>query len=139
MRDSEVAVVGVNHEAIEEAQFLTKFASTVHWITANDIKEDDTDAQDLLACENVRHWKRTKMLTIEGDEKGAGVTSIKVQSCLRRLGQSMCSREVAYINVKFFLTRLVDLQYTNIRTHTRVYTHTHTFTLTPIMHQGTNQ
>jgi len=79
MRDSEVAVVGANLEAIEEAHFLTKFASTVHWITANDIKEDDTHAQDLLACQNVRHWKRTKMLTIEGDVKGGGVTSIKVQ------------------------------------------------------------
>jgi hypothetical protein len=37
-RDSEVAVVGVNQEAIEEAQFLTKFAKTVHWITQADPK-----------------------------------------------------------------------------------------------------
>ena len=40
-RDSEVAVAGVNQEAIEEAQFLTKFAKTVHWITQTDPKADD--------------------------------------------------------------------------------------------------
>merc|ERR1719261_834033 len=36
-RDSEVAVFGITAEAIEEAMFLTKFASTVHWITPTDI------------------------------------------------------------------------------------------------------
>ena len=35
-RDSEVAVVGVGQEAVDEAMFLTKFASTVHWITASE-------------------------------------------------------------------------------------------------------
>ena len=50
-RDSEVAVVGVNTEAVDEAQFLTKFAKTVHWITPNDPKEDDHHAQDLLAVD----------------------------------------------------------------------------------------
>jgi len=43
-RDSEVAVVGTNMEAIEEAEFLTKFASTVHWITQTDPKPDDEHA-----------------------------------------------------------------------------------------------
>merc|ERR1712151_1463705 len=43
-RDSEVAVVGVNQEAIEEAEFLTKFASTVHWITQTDPRADDEHA-----------------------------------------------------------------------------------------------
>ena len=31
-KESEVAVVGTNTEAMEEATFLTKFAKTVHWI-----------------------------------------------------------------------------------------------------------
>ena len=35
-RDRDVAVVGFNQEAIEEAQVLTKFASTVHWVTFKD-------------------------------------------------------------------------------------------------------
>ncbi len=35
-KDREVAVVGTNKEAIEEGQVLTKFASTVHWITSNE-------------------------------------------------------------------------------------------------------
>merc|ERR1712176_607090 len=37
-RGSEVAVYGGTGEAIEEAMFLTKFASTVHFITPTDIK-----------------------------------------------------------------------------------------------------
>merc|ERR1719506_541059 len=64
-QDSEVAVVGVNQEAIEEAQFLTKFASTVHWLTTSDPKADDEPAQDLLAMPNVRHWSQTSLQTIE--------------------------------------------------------------------------
>ena len=46
-RDREVAVVGLNQEAVEEAQFLTKFASKVHWITFKDPKEEDYHAQNL--------------------------------------------------------------------------------------------
>merc|ERR1712086_839031 len=53
-QNSEVCVVGVGQEAVEEAQFLTKFASTVHWITSVDIKETDAPAQDLLSLPNVK-------------------------------------------------------------------------------------
>lgn len=69
-QDREVAVVGVNAEAVEEAQFLTKFASTVHWVTAVDPKPDDAHAQTLLAEPNVKHWSQTRMTTIEGDDSG---------------------------------------------------------------------
>ena len=34
-KNQEVAVYGSNQEAIDEALVLTKFASTVHWITNN--------------------------------------------------------------------------------------------------------
>jgi thioredoxin reductase (NADPH) len=45
-RDSEVAVYGMNLEAMEEATFLTKFASTVHWVTPSAPRpEDDDDAR----------------------------------------------------------------------------------------------
>ncbi len=73
----EVAVVGSNKEAIEEAQVLTKFASTVHWITLNDPKDDDSHAQDLIAQSNVRHWSKTRLLEIKGNE--AGVTGIEIK------------------------------------------------------------
>lgn len=76
-RDAEVAVVGVNQEAIEEAQFLTKFASTVHWITTKDPSEDDEHAQELLAHPSVKHWSRTGMLSVEGDD--SGVTGVTVK------------------------------------------------------------
>ena len=70
-------MVGVNREAVEEAEHLTKFASTVHWITQTDPKADDEHAQALLATPNVKHWSKTRMLQIEGDT--SGVT--QVSSC----------------------------------------------------------
>ena len=77
-RNREVAVVGVNKEAIEEAQVLTKFASKVHWITSNDPKESDHHAQDLINQKNVKHWSRTKLMEIRGNE--AGVTGIDIRN-----------------------------------------------------------
>ncbi|AAP99285.1 MULTISPECIES: NAD(P)/FAD-dependent oxidoreductase [Prochlorococcus] len=74
----EVAVVGVNKEAIEEAQVLTKFASIVHWITSSDPKQEDVHAQTLINEPNVRHWSRTRLLQIEGAD--AGVTGITVKN-----------------------------------------------------------
>ncbi len=76
-RDREVAVVGLNQEAVEEAQFLTKFASKVHWITFKDPKEEDHHAHDLLAMSNVKHWRRSRLASIEGND--AGVTGVKVK------------------------------------------------------------
>ena len=77
-RDREVAVVGINKEAIEEANVLTKFASKVHWITSNDPKSDDHHAQDLLLKPNVNHWSKTRLMQIEGND--SGVTGIKVKN-----------------------------------------------------------
>ncbi len=77
-REREVAVVGINHEAIEEAQVLTKFASTVHWITVKAPQLDDPLAQALLSLPNVKHWNRTRLLSIEGSE--AGVTGIAIKT-----------------------------------------------------------
>eukprot|EP00406_Dinophysis_acuminata_P061510 CAMPEP_0179277878 /NCGR_PEP_ID=MMETSP0797-20121207/35320_1 /TAXON_ID=47934 /ORGANISM="Dinophysis acuminata, Strain DAEP01" /LENGTH=338 /DNA_ID=CAMNT_0020986479 /DNA_START=335 /DNA_END=1351 /DNA_ORIENTATION=+ len=75
---SEVAVIGSNPEAVEEAEFLTRFASTVHWITSADPSFDtDTRAADLLSMENVKHYSRTSMLQVEGDE--SGVTGVQLK------------------------------------------------------------
>lgn len=79
-KQREVAVVGVNKEAIEEANVLTKFASTVHWITSNDPKADDFEAQDLISQSNVKHWKKTRLLQIEGDESGVNRIKLKTRS-----------------------------------------------------------
>lgn len=81
-KDLPVAVVGTNLEAIEEAHFLTKFASTVHWVTATDPKPDDYHAQELLAEPNVQHWSQTKLECVEGDV--SGVTGVKLLSRERR-------------------------------------------------------
>ncbi len=83
----EVAVVGVNKEAIEEAQVLTKFASVVHWITSNDPKEDDLHAKALISEPNVKHWSRTRLMEIEGNE--AGVTGISLKNRSQEGHQSL--------------------------------------------------
>lgn len=76
-RDREVAVVGLNQEAVEEAQVLTKFASTVHWLTVKDPTHEDHHAQTLLKSPNVKHWNRTRLLSISGND--AGVTGISLK------------------------------------------------------------
>ena len=79
-RNREVAVIGINKEAIEEANVLTKFASTVHWLTSNDPKEADIEAQSLISQSNVKHWSKTRLLNIHGDEAGVNEISLKNKS-----------------------------------------------------------
>lgn len=90
-RDAEVAVFGATTEAIEEALFLTKFASTVHWITSTDptaclgetkaIECNNVIDEDLLVelinMDNVKHVKKTRLLGVEGDV--SGVTGVKIK------------------------------------------------------------
>jgi len=77
-QDSEVAVYGTNLEAMEEAMFLTKFAKTVHWITASEpLKDIAHHAEDLLAMPNVKRYSKTKLLSVEGNV--GGVTGAKVK------------------------------------------------------------
>lgn len=93
-RDSEVCVYGATAEAMEEAMYLTKFASTVHWITSLDVQATQAtmaagtieqnkimDAElidDLLGCDNVKHWNRYRLIGVEGDV--SGVTGVQVQA-----------------------------------------------------------
>ncbi len=86
-RNREVAVVGINKEAVEEAQVLTKFASKVHWITSSDPKKEDLHAQDLLQQANVKHWSRTRLLSIEGNE--TGVNGVQLKNRLQEETQSL--------------------------------------------------
>mgnify|MGYP001243559173 CR=1 FL=1 len=79
-RGREVAVIGINKEAIEEAMVLTKFASVVHWITSNDPKPDDLESQSLLNQKNVKHWTKTRLLEIKGNEMGVNEILIKDRS-----------------------------------------------------------
>lgn len=77
-RDAEVAVFGMSLEAMEEAQFLTKFASTVHWITPSKPRpEDDHHVEELLSSGNVKKWPLTRLISVEGEV--SGVTGVKVR------------------------------------------------------------
>ncbi|NEQ30789.1 MAG: FAD-dependent oxidoreductase [Leptolyngbya sp. SIO4C5] len=78
-RDRDVAVVGFNSEAIEEAQVLTKFASTVHLITFKDPVYADPHVDALLAASNVKHWNRTRLLSIQGDQMGVNQIEVKAK------------------------------------------------------------
>lgn len=72
---SEVAVIGLNQEAIDEALFLTKFASTVHWLTPKAIQADDMHAKELMSHANVKVWENTLVNSIDGDFNGVnGIT-----------------------------------------------------------------
>lgn len=96
-RDSEVAVFGSTGEAMEEALFLTKFASTVHWITPTDVVGyldrletgtfsnvefnalfDEAVLRDLLSKPNVKHHNKCRLKEVEGDV--SGVTGVRVQN-----------------------------------------------------------
>ena len=77
-RDSQVAVYGMTLEAMEEATFLTKFASTVHWVTPSAPRVDeDEHVQELLGKPNVQHWPLTRLIGVKGD--ASGVTGIEVK------------------------------------------------------------
>jgi len=77
-QDAEVAVFGMNLEAMEEAMFLTKFASTVHWICLTRPRPELADLErDLLSRGNVKQWSLTKLISVEGDV--SGVTGVQVQ------------------------------------------------------------
>lgn len=76
-REKEVAVAGLNQEAVEEAQVLTKFASTVHWITVKEPLPEDHHAQHLLSLPNIKHWNRTRLLSVDGDQMGVTGVTVK--------------------------------------------------------------
>ncbi|ERN40380.1 thioredoxin reductase [Rubidibacter lacunae KORDI 51-2] len=77
-RQKEVVVSGLNLEAVEEAQFLTKFASTVHWLTNKDPQQKDVHVRSLLNQPNLKHWNFTRLLSVEGNE--AGVTGVSIKT-----------------------------------------------------------
>jgi thioredoxin reductase (NADPH) len=75
-RNREVAVVGSSSEAIQNAQVLTKFASTIHWVTPKDLTKMNGHTQELLAHPSVKLWNKARLLAIQGDY--SGVTAIEV-------------------------------------------------------------
>jgi len=70
-----VVVVGISNEAIEEAQVLTKFASTVHWVTLRS-DSDEWTRQELLAHPSVKLWSKARIQAIKGNS--SGVTAVEL-------------------------------------------------------------
>ena len=79
-KGEDVAVYGSNQEAVDEALVLTKFATTVHWITNTKPKKSIIGAEKLLTSSNVRHWERTRLISICGNVEGVEKIEIKSAS-----------------------------------------------------------
>jgi len=108
-RDSEVLVYGATGEAIDEALFLTKFASTVHWVTPKDVAKcralptniecnamyDPELLETLLEKDNVKHWNKCRLKSVEGD--ASGVTGVKIQRLKQCQSEELIPVEGAFI------------------------------------------
>jgi thioredoxin reductase (NADPH) len=84
-KDKEVIVVGGGDTAMEEALFLTKFASTVSVVH----RRDTLRASKIMAERAERHPKirfvwNAVVSDIEGDPDGAGVTAVTLEDTVTR-------------------------------------------------------
>ena len=82
-KNQNVAVYGENQESIDEALVLTKFATTVHWITKRSPNKSLKGVRQLENLDNVCLWKRGKLTTILGDD--SGVTGIEIKQNSEKL------------------------------------------------------
>ena len=49
----------------------------MHWITSSDPKPDNVEAMELMQTNNIKHWSRTRLLEIEGNDMGVNGVVIK--------------------------------------------------------------
>ena len=84
-KGQDVAVYGENQEAVDEALVLTKFASTVHWITKRSPSKNLKGVSSLETLGNIRPWKRGRIQTIHGDESGVTEVAIKQNNLEQRI------------------------------------------------------
>ena len=78
-KNREVVIYGANQEAVDEGLVLTKFASTVHWVTNTEPRDSLSGLNNFLGSDNVQRWQRTRLLSIEGDDSGVNSIMIKQQ------------------------------------------------------------
>ena len=80
-RGQEIAVVGGGDSALEEAQFLTKFASKVHLIVRRDALRASKIMQDrALANEKISVIWNSTVSKIHGDDKVTGIELTNTQT-----------------------------------------------------------
>lgn len=77
-RDQDVAVVGDNDEAIEEALTLARFASRVHLLVpGSDLRASDDLVEELKAHEDVTIHTSTRMKEIKGEKQVEAVDVVE--------------------------------------------------------------
>lgn len=73
-KDQEVAVAGNHNEAVEEALFLTRFASHVHLLSqTSDLRVPPDVAEEVVHHEKMVLHRSTRVLEILGEEEVTGV------------------------------------------------------------------
>ncbi|MGB0768200.1 MAG: NAD(P)/FAD-dependent oxidoreductase [Phycisphaeraceae bacterium] len=80
-RDSELGVVGAGDTAVEEALYLTKFASKVHmFVRRDEMRASKVMQERALNSDKIEmHW-HTEVIDIHGDDKITGVRLINNQT-----------------------------------------------------------
>lgn len=74
-RDMEVAVAGNSDEAIEEAMFLTRFASKVHFLSPTpDLKAPDHMINELMTNEKINFYPGAAVKEVNGEKTVESIT-----------------------------------------------------------------
>ncbi|MHB1317128.1 MAG: NAD(P)/FAD-dependent oxidoreductase [Anaerolineae bacterium] len=75
--DQEVAVAGNNSEAVEEALFLTRFASRVHLLSQTaELRVPKDEGEEVRAHDKITFHSAARVLEVVGEE---GVTGVRVR------------------------------------------------------------
>jgi thioredoxin reductase (NADPH) len=73
-KDKQVAVIGKTDEALEEALYLSRFASKVHLLVpGKQIEASDSLCEELRQNEKIELYTNTRVQEIVGDEKVSGL------------------------------------------------------------------
>jgi thioredoxin reductase (NADPH) len=80
-RDQQVAVAGNHSEAVEEALFLTRFASRVHLLSQTpELRVPDHVADEVRTHERITLHPATRLLEVVGDDDGVNGARIREDS-----------------------------------------------------------
>jgi len=127
-RDQPLAVVGGGDTAMEEASYLTKFASTVYIIHRRDEFRASKTMQDrVLSAKNVEVLWNKVVVDVEGDEKITGIqledtvsgerSQLDVKGLFIAIGHTPATDFLKDTGLEFDDAGYLDLKYRDSRTN----------------------